>query len=57
MYRDYDDLEDYAINFHDSARVISRELNNEFGKEIMAMADKLINMVKEEKYGSSRISQ
>ena len=50
-YTDYDDLEDYAIHFHDAARLIERELNNDFGKEIRDIADRLSAMVKEQKYG------
>jgi hypothetical protein len=50
-YTQLDDLEDYAIVFHDMSRVIERELNNELGKEVCDIADKLIKMIKEEKYG------
>ena len=50
-YTDYDDLEDYVIHFHDAARLIERELNNDFGKEIRDIADKLSEMIKEQKYG------
>ena len=51
IYQNYDDLEDYAIALHDAARMVEKELNNEFGKEVLAIADKLIKIVKEEKYG------
>jgi NTP pyrophosphatase (non-canonical NTP hydrolase) len=52
-YFDLDDLEDLVIHYQDMAKLIQKQLGDEMGDEVRALADKVCKRVKEEKYGLS----